>query len=50
MVDRNLDMLMKISTEGPEVPDVRNSTPELEDKLLQLTNSAKVTKLRSLSV
>ena len=36
----HVDMLMKISIEGPEVPDVRSQTPEMENKLSQLTDSA----------
>ena len=36
----HVDMLMKISIEGPEVPDVRSSTPEQENKLSQLMDAA----------
>jgi len=41
LLPNHVDMLMKISMEGPEVPDVRSSTPELENKkLLQLMDPA----------
>jgi len=38
LLPEHVDMLMKISIEGPEVPDVRQSTSE--DQLLQLINAA----------
>ena len=36
----HVDMLMKISIEGPEVPDVRSSTPEHKRKVSQLMDHA----------
>jgi len=36
----HVHMLMKISVEGPEVPDVHSSTPEQENKLSPLMDAA----------
>ena len=32
LLPNHVDMLMKISIEGPEVPDVRSSTPDMEKR------------------
>ena len=40
LLPKHTDELMKISIEGPEIPDIRDGTPQEEMMLTALLNSA----------